>query len=256
MYADLSPQISFYRSTSSLILDFTQMTDCDTIIDLGCGSSGLVATKALQKFPALTRIYCIDSSGRMIDECRRRVSSARASFIRAYAEDFDSKVPERVDLVLVNSAFWLFNLSKCLLATHRALKDTGLLVFNFAEWDYEFPREGAEPKYYEAIEKEMAKRGLSIQKRRGSQRKYAHAEINEHLEQSGFKIIGLEEFEIVVERQDWLLFYSIPTIVRRSLPNIPLALAQEIIHSAIMSLSDAEFPALRWIFYKARLNDR
>jgi SAM-dependent methyltransferase len=253
IYAELTPRISFYQEISEKVFDFFDNLNVINICDLGCGSSGLIAGKILEKCPNIEHIYCIDSSKKMIEVLSNNIKSSKIKIYNADAEKFAYLIDAKIDVFIINSAFWLFYTKKTLKEISDCLNNNGKVIFNIAEWDYRFPNHSLHPKY-KAIDEELKKEKLKIEKSRGSKNKISEKKLTDFLRKEGFLIRSKEIFDIVVTKKDWLNFYSIPSISKRSLPELPEEFGMRILKNAISKMPDNEFPGLKWIFFEIEKN--
>jgi len=254
IYAKLAPKISFYRETSEQIVAMASLGKGMSVVDLGCGSACLSTTEMLHYVPALKVIYCVDISEEMLMAAQRRVRSNIVEFIRCSAEDLDRILPEKVDRIICNSALWLFDLPRVLQAVRKVLLPTGFFLFNIAEWDFDFQEEAVscDPKY-EAIDRQLALHGLPKKQSRGAMIKLSVKQLQDILNDNGLCIIGSYRYTVSVSATDWLYFYQIPAIVKRSLPNIPLNIALGVLREAMDSLKKSNLLPIKWIAYKSKL---
>lgn len=74
------------------------------------------------------------------DEAKGQIQAPNIQFLRPLSGAIDEVVPEPVDRVLVNSAFWQFRLDAVLNATAKVLKPEGDLDFNLPNSFYDFPK--------------------------------------------------------------------------------------------------------------------
>ena len=247
-YEKLCKEILFYQKTSDFFFESFAYNNCKYLCDLGSGSSGLIANKALKEIETIEMIYCVDSSRKMIEVLVKNNKHDKIIGLHASAESFASILPVKMDVILINSAFWLFNINKSLTQIFNALSDDGFFIFNFAEWDFEFENYQMPPKYY-SIGHELERRNLDINESRGIKYKYKYEELEKLLKNNKFSIIKTETVDIEINKSDWLKLYSIPSLAKRSLPNLPLDLSLNILENAINNLNTNQFPPVKWIFF-------
>jgi SAM-dependent methyltransferase len=137
VYAELAPKISAYNITADRLIQLSRIKNGEAIIDLGCGSSGLLINKILSKEPEVTVIYGVDISKEMLNVLNENiVSNSRIKLLHCAAERIQLFLEHKVDRILINSAIWLFSLPDVFVSARNVLNDDGLLVFNIAEWDF------------------------------------------------------------------------------------------------------------------------
>lgn len=187
----------------------------------------------------------------MIEILSNNVKSNKLKVYNADAENFAHLIDGKIDVFIVNSAFWLFDLDKTFSQISDCLNTDGKVIFNIAEWDYLFQTNSQHPKY-KAIDEELKKEGYKIRKSRGSRKKLSERKIIDHLNKVGFIIEKKEVIEIEVTNNDWLNFYSIPSISKRSLPELPAEIGVKILRNAISKMPANDFPKVKWIFFKVK----
>jgi len=251
-FAIYSKNISFYHKIANIFASFVDIHRHINICDLGCGSSGILINEILQKKENIENLFCIDYSSEMLDVCANNViSSNKIKFIQSRAEDFSKKLPCELDMVIADCSFWLFEAQKALKEIYLSLKNEGDFVFNFAEWDFDFENHTPHPKY-KVVDDELQKRNIEIVKEGGGKKKFSKKNIEKLLTDNGFSIISIENVYIETSKEDWLYFYSIPSIVKRSMPLLTLDLGMDVLKSAINSMTNEQLKPIRWIFYHTR----
>lgn len=115
----------------------------------------------MKNCPYVAKIYAIDFSEDMINVAKEFVQSKKVAFIVADAQDIDKLIPEKVDVVLCNSAFWQFqNQNYVLNAISNVLKKNGKIIFNLNQQFFDFGKPEPNQKLLiDTIFSEMKKRG-------------------------------------------------------------------------------------------------
>ena len=251
IYADLAPKISFYRETSERIVEAARLQTNMTVVDLACGSSTLATRHMLANCPDLNRIYCVDSSQQMIAVASKHLSSPIVEYLVCPAESIDQLINNSIDRIICNSAFWMLDAPQVLRAVKNLLGINGQLLFNLAEWDFNFGDTANQPRYT-AINDQLRLCGLPPKTDQGTPKKYSLEEVQQILTATGFSSITHTIQEIEVSAEDWKNFYRIPTIASKSLPFLPERQAIDILSKSMMTLQDESLPPLRWITFSAQ----
>jgi ubiquinone/menaquinone biosynthesis C-methylase UbiE len=248
-YSKLGSKISFYKETANKIAEMSCIYPHQTIVDLGCGSSGFLMNKLLKCCNNLQKLYCIDSSEEMINVLARKVISPKVDLIISDAENFNNYLDTKVDIVISNSAFWMFDMNKTLIAVRDSLKNSGRFIFNIAEFDYEFEDSHSDAKY-EVINRQLEMRKLVASNIMRKKDKLNRSVILNLIDSTGFLLRKETFVDTKVTAKDWEYFYQIPTIASKCLPNIPLITSQEVLKNAMRDLHKKPLPPLRWIFFE------
>lgn len=223
------------------------------VVDLGCGSSGLVQESVFALCPDVARLFCIDTSQQMLKVAATRTRLHMVQFVLAAAENLDRHVPAGIDRVLCNSAICHFDLALAFAAVRRSLAANGEFLFDVAEWDLDECADLSRHPKYDAIDAELAERGLPKKPSRGSRHKITEATLRELLQANRLTPTEFTKMKTAVTAWDYELFYQIPAIVRRSLPHLPVMLAADVLAAATRRLRNVVLPPLRWVIVKAIL---
>jgi ubiquinone/menaquinone biosynthesis C-methylase UbiE len=248
-YSKLGLEISFYKETAIRMVEMSCQDTTQTIVDLGCGSSGFLTRKILKHAKNLQELYCIDSSAEMIKILAKKINSSKVHFINSKAEHFNNYLNKKVDIIVCNSAFWMFDISKTLIAVRNSLKSSGRFIFNIAEFDYEFEKTEVDIKY-QTISRHLEKRQFNAGNSMRKKYKFNRSMILNLISTSGFSLKSETFVNTDVTATDWEKFYQIPTIASKCLPNIPLEISQEVLMDAMQDLYDKNLPSIRWVFFE------
>jgi ubiquinone/menaquinone biosynthesis C-methylase UbiE len=263
VYAELAPNISFYQQSSEKIVSAARLEPGMNVLDLGCGSAGLAVIKMLQQVPALNMIFAVDASPKMVEVATQHiyaeadrfgVEARKVRFITSPAERIDRWLPlNGINRIVCNSAFWMFQTEAALESIKQVLApEESLFVFNLAEWDYIFDDAPVlrHPRY-EVIDRELERLHLPAKPSRGSEHKFSREELEALFSESGFTLQKTQEFVVATSWRDWALFYQIPTIIRKSLPQIPYPTARKVLEAAMKNLEGRDLPGIRWVTFTA-----
>lgn len=128
----------FFRHFDKIVADVSEIKPDDTVLDIACGK-GATTFPIAEKLSGNGRIYAIDFSVNMIEECNKYLKKSNIhniEFMEMDAEDL--KFPDN-SMDKVVSGFGLFflpDIEKGLSEIRRVLKPGGLLVFS--SWNNEY----------------------------------------------------------------------------------------------------------------------
>lgn len=247
-YAESAKNISFYKETAQVVAKILDNYDYRYFVDLGCGSSNLVLDALLKKGEGGKRVICTDASQKMVEVAQRNNSYSNAEFVPLMSEEIDFE-ENSICCFIANSSFWMFDFDKTLPLMFKQLKINGGLLINFSEWDLQ--DENKDEVRYSMIDKELMARGLPVKKYKGTPVKYNEKQISNVLKKHGFKIDDIIVRIVTVKRNDWIEFYKIPEIARKSLPHIKLEEAMGILNIAMNKLPLDYSHSMKWLFIKA-----
>jgi SAM-dependent methyltransferase len=246
-YARAAPQIGFYRSSNdTLARMLSQAGEGMAIMDLGCGSSGLMLQKLRAHNPRV--IYAVDASAKMLAAIPRELINDRVHLVCCLAEELHQHVSEQIDCVTCNSALLLFAADAAMQSVWKVLAPGGRFVFGMGEWQVKLRDVDDLPKY-RVIDAQLRQEGHAPKPQRGAgAAKPTVAQVCAHLEGAGFLIEEIRVADIPVSAEDWLAFYSVPTVARMSLPNLSVADAMGVLERAMKRLQGAPQPPVRWLY--------
>jgi SAM-dependent methyltransferase len=249
-YAAVSPELPLYRETAEALVALCEPKRDAVAIDLACGSSCIVTRRLLAHPLAPARIYCVDYSAGMLAAAAPLLRDPRLRGIVSAAEELDRNVGEPAGAVYCNSALVLFDLERALEAIARALAPGGRLAFSIAE-DWTGESSPASPKY-EAIDRELAARGLPPKPHRSLPSKLSQSALERALRAAGFALEARQSLDVRTTPRDLRAFYSIPSFATMSLPQLPVAEAREVLRAAMQRLDGCELPPERVFLFRAR----
>jgi SAM-dependent methyltransferase len=249
-YAVLAPRIPFYQLTARLAVERADVRPGMSVLDLGCGSAGLVTRRILEVCPSVRQIICADTSLPMLEECRKRLATPKVRFVHCPAEDIGDVLGDHLDRVVCNAAIWHFDLERSLRSVRSTLVASGKLLFTIAEWDLVLPEDTVNPKY-RAIDEELRARGLPPKPSHGSRVKLSEEQLRSACAAAGYEVTEVRHFAAPMGPQDYELFYRIPAIAARSLPQLPVEVAVDVLTSAMRRLGDVSLPPLRCALFEA-----
>lgn len=251
-YVEYSSKFSQYIETSQIIVELAGIAPGQTVVDLACGS-GLTAVEIAKKLAGSGRIYCVDFAESMLNEARKIVPPKLAEFIVASAEELAGNIPELVDRVIANAAFWQFrDQANVLKSIRNILKPDGKFAFSLPQQFYEMAGESHRGLIVRAIFKEMEMRGYDPKD--SFVPKLTEKTLTKLLLDNGFAVQTIERRELAeTTLDDGLAFFLIPAVAP-FFEKVPLKVQKEILTSVRQKLRDSYAPSPnRWAFVVATL---
>lgn len=199
-----------YKKTNEKLVEITKIKPNQIVVDLACGT-GLTTKEVLKNHPNVKKIYAIDFSEDMVNIAKEFVQSKKAVFMVADAQDLDTFISEKVDVVLCNSAFWQFkNQNQVLNTISNILKGDGIFVFNLNQQFFDFGK--AEPNQkvlIDTIFSEMKERGYKFSNK--LKPKVSRESIEKLFNKAGFTLYKTETINIGPRKlEDFFNFFKIP----------------------------------------------
>jgi ubiquinone/menaquinone biosynthesis C-methylase UbiE len=128
-YHAIASRMALYTESNRSLAEAADLRPGLKVVDLACGS-GLTSLAALEAVPAGLDLTLLDSDPSMVAAARTHVG-ARATCHVADALDIAAHVPDKVDRVLCNLAFFSFRDPEAVLReVRKVLKPTGRIVFS------------------------------------------------------------------------------------------------------------------------------
>jgi O-methyltransferase/aklanonic acid methyltransferase len=129
----------FFKYYGKIMADLSEIRHDDSILDIACGK-GATAFPILEKLSNKGKIYGIDISSKMIEECKKQLKDMSVHNIDFLVMDAECLefADESIDKVLSGfGLFFLSDIEKGLKEIRRVLKPNGLLVFSSWNNDYQ-----------------------------------------------------------------------------------------------------------------------
>ncbi len=250
LYHDYALTYPQYKKTNEALITFADMTPDSIVVDLACGT-GLTTLEILKRFPAIKKIYAIDFSRDMITTAQNIINATAVTFIVADAQDIDTVVPEKVDNVVCNSAFWQFpHHEKVITAISHILRDDGTVIFNLNQQFFDFGSPEPNQKLImNTLFSEMRAQGFEPT---GKLTPHVTKEQIETLfNLSGFTLIKTESVDIGPRSlEDFFHFFRIPATAT-FFEGIPREKQEQILNAAYEKLRDQRIAIAhnRWIYF-------
>lgn len=243
-YASAFPQ---YSDTNRSIVELAGIVPGQVVVDLACGT-GLTASAIGVKLAGTGKLYCLDFSEDMLEKAKRNVISGNIEFIAAPAEEIANRIPEPVDRIICNAAFWQFTDKKAVLdGISRILKPDGHFVFNLPQQFYEMEGESHRGDIVKAIFDELRKRGYGPE---GSMPpRFSESTLRELVSGHGLRVerIHIDEFEGTT-LDDGIAFFRIPAVAP-FFEGVPEAVKDDILRAVRERLVDSyQITPNRWAY--------
>ena len=124
-YAAFASRNTFYRYTAEKMLQLAGIEPGMVVVDLACGTGSVTEAILRQPYGKAIKIIAIDFSPQMLACAQRRITSANVEFHCEKAENLSKVAKTKVDRILCNAAFWMFDKAQVLSRIHRSLKRSG-----------------------------------------------------------------------------------------------------------------------------------
>jgi ubiquinone/menaquinone biosynthesis C-methylase UbiE len=148
----------FFRYFGKELADFSGAGRTDHILDIACGK-GATTLPLLEKIAESGRLYAIDLSSKMVEECKKQILAKNARNIAFRVMDAENlEFPDAsIDKVVCGfGLFFLTDIEKGMSEIRRVLKPGGSLVFS--SWNKEYRLKWLDEliaKYLPEISKEV-----------------------------------------------------------------------------------------------------
>jgi ubiquinone/menaquinone biosynthesis C-methylase UbiE len=236
-----------YRENSEKIVKLADIQKGDVVVDLACGT-GFTTKQILVENPE--KVFCVDSSGKMLQKAKKFIESDQAVFSHSKAEDLPTE--PKADKIICNSAFWYFDISPALDNISEALKEDGVFTFNLNPYFLKMDVSSHRKPVVDAIIDEMESRGISPNTK--APEKIAEEDLEEKLRSKGFEIFEKEVLRFEgASLEDSIDFFRIPAV--SPLPQeVPDEEREEILEKAKQKLDGSRFPVEDnvWKYFKVR----
>jgi ubiquinone/menaquinone biosynthesis C-methylase UbiE len=246
-YRTNAEKIGFYQVTNREIVSAGHVHPGMVIVDLCCGS-GLTTRAVVSMLGSDCTVYAIDQSSAMLQQAQEATNHGGVHFIQSSADCFSGHVPERIDRVFCNSAFWHFpDPDVVLREVQKTLRPDGRFLFNFPDQDFDFGH-GYGSQMSLAVDQ-----CLGQQTKERKIPRYSYEGVHALAERNGFFIEEFRTLEIDLSREDLIGFYSIPHVGAKRFPNHSEAERRVIFTEAFRGLSNDQLPRYRWAQFNLAL---
>ena len=242
VYSSEVEKISFFHITNQELIKAVKIQPDMALVDLACGT-GLTTITILDTMGNSTTIYAVEQSREMLALAQSDIRAKTVHFIHASAENFSSYIPQPVNRVICNAAFFLFpNIDAVLEETRKVLMPNGLFAFNLPDQRYDFG-DGKAGEMAQVVNKYL---GHTPTEADSLSEQYSADRIHSLAATHGFRVVEFKMIGITLSVDDLIRFYSIPYIGSRRFPNRTPEELKKIVTSRLKRCSDSEAPYYRW----------
>jgi SAM-dependent methyltransferase len=265
-YAAFASRNTFYRYTAETMLQLAGIEPGMVVVDLACGTGSVTEALLEKPYGKAINIIAIDFSSQMIARAQRRITSANVEFHCEKAENLNKVAKTKVDRILCNAAFWMFDKAQVLSKIHRTLKHSGKCLmglhprFRFSEIRALYE----ENTLFWTILKEKALRGYSHPKWYGN----ARDSQSDLVPKTNFVLASLDDYKLKLTRseriavhcapKDHIEFLRIPVMAKGSslfdgVPDDEVREILDVVQNKVESMVTT--PPIAWQIYVLEVRD-
>jgi ubiquinone/menaquinone biosynthesis C-methylase UbiE len=266
-YAAFASRNTFYRYTAEKMLQLAGIEPGMVVVDLACGTGSVTEAILRQPYGKAIKIIAIDFSPQMLARAQRRITSANVEFHCEKAENLSKVAKTKVDRILCNAAFWMFDKAQVLSRIHRSLKRSGKCLmglhprFRFSEIRALYE----ENTVFGTILKEKALRGYTNpewydRRARDSQSDLVPKTnfVLESLDDYNLKLTRRERIAVHCTPKDHIDFLRIPVMAKGSslfagVPDEEVREILDVVQNKVESMVTT--PAIAWQIYVLEVGD-
>ena len=238
---------SQYRETNKVLVDLADIEANHTIVDVACGT-GMTTHRILELEPNVKKIYALDASDVMLAKAWETLASDKVEYVHCRAKEIAHHIPEKVDRVLCNSAFWLISPEETLSEIRHVLKPNGLLAFNLPAQHYIMDSRREKNPFIAFILQELRRRGYEPkQKQEG---KFTYGGIMCLLTAHDFIVNRVEYFEFLYDKKETQALLTVPAIAT-FFEDVPAEIRKEVTGLAEREVENKAFPPHKWVYFVA-----
>lgn len=208
-YAAFASRNTFYRYTAETMLQLAGIEPGMVVVDLACGTGSVTEALLRQPYGKAIKIIAVDFSSQMLACARRRITSANVEFHCEKAENLSKVAKTKVDRILCNAAFWMFDKAQVLSRIHRTLQRSGKCLmglhprFRFSEIRALYE----ENTVFGTILKEKALRGYTSPKWYD---RSAHDSQSDLVPKTNFVLASLDDYNLKLTRSERIAVHCTP----------------------------------------------
>ena len=208
-YAAFASRNTFYRYTAEKMLQLAGIEPGMVVVDLACGTGSVTEAILRQPYGKAIKIIAIDFSPQMLACAQRRITSANVEFHCEKAENLSKVAKTKVDRILCNAAFWMFDKAQVLSRIHRSLKRSGKCLmglhprFRFSEIRALYE----ENTVFGTILKEKALRGYASPKWYDRSARDPQSDL---VPKTNFVLASLDDYNLKLTRRERIAVHCTP----------------------------------------------
>ncbi|MBA31527.1 MAG: hypothetical protein CL748_03255 [Chloroflexi bacterium] len=240
--------LPFYTDINANFLEFAEIDDLKTIVDLGCGTGGI--TKLLIKRfrdAKETMIFAIDHSKTALKTAANEIGETKniiVKFCHSEVQSLTDVIKDKVDaIVYCNSIHYVPDKSDLLKKIKSKLNNKGILAFNTSFFEGSHPDDSLEffrKWMLRSLRKVRKEYGLSAKK---SDKVQSRVQLNQKqyenlLIENGFKINSISTNRIDVPIEGWHHISGFSDWIEGILPGIPLDIGREVLQKSLAEIWD------------------
>ncbi len=233
-YQSFTEKTTMYQELSRKMVELADIRPNMRLLDLGCGT-GVTTQTVLPHLSPIGHIYALDISGPMLAVAREQIQSEQVTFIEADASDFAESIEPPIDRILCNSVFWQFRHKVGVMAElRRVLAPGGRFIFK------DIPRL---PKVSLLFKQLAAERyGVGQQDMRT---------MRVFLENQGFELLQMVEFERTRSAEESYLFFQLPVATAWMEPPLDYETRLALLEEAQQMAEPDQPVKQRWMYFVA-----
>lgn len=254
-YDDYTKIFPSYQETSGDLVRLAAIAPNHQVIDLACGT-GITSQALLDVLTGSGHIYAVDLSPAMLALAMKNIHASNITFYHGAAETVHELIPQPVDRVVCNSAFWQMDGNRTLQSLRKILKAEGLFTFNIPDTFSPVFDEKEQTINLRVLMRHIAEEefGLRFDSPLGERRHSAFSADNVQnlLARNGYQLIHYERLAYKESRLSALTFCAIPIMTENTLPGVDYETRLKILERAYNRLESVNEDISAWDFYLVR----
>lgn len=243
-YQTFVARTSMYQELSQKLVELARIEPGMHVLDLGCGT-GVTTQALLAALQGQGVVLALDVSAAMLEAAQAEVQSDQVLFIRADAAALAGIIADPLDRVVCNSLFWQFrHKAEVMRALQQVIKPGGWFVFNVPEPYFINKSIPRSPKVSLLFKQLAAERyGVGVQDRRT---------MAVFLQNFGFELLAMEEFERTRSAEESYLFFQLPVATDWMEPPLDYETRLALLEEAHQLADPQATVQQQWIYFIAR----
>jgi ubiquinone/menaquinone biosynthesis C-methylase UbiE len=254
-YDDYTKAYSSYQETSSDLVRLAKVAQNHHVIDLACGT-GITSQALLEVLGESGHIYAIDLAPAMLAVARKNIQATNISFHHGPAEAVHELIPQPVDRIVCNSAFWQTNGEKTLQSLRKILKPEGTFTFNIPDTFSPIVDEKEQTINLRVLMRQVAEEefGLTFETPLGERRHstFSTDNVKQLLERNSYQLIHHERIVYQESRPSAWEFCAIPVMTESALPGVDYETRMKVLECAYNRMETTNDDISGWDFYVVR----
>jgi SAM-dependent methyltransferase len=244
-YQSFTEKTTMYQELSHKMVELAELELGMRVLDLGCGT-GVTTQAVLSRLGGSGQVIALDLSAPMLAVAAEQVDASNVTFLQADAAHFADLIERPVDCVVCNSVFWQFRDKVRVMAElRRVLAPGGRLIFNAPEPYFIFQDIPRSPKVSLLFKQLAAERyGVGPQDMRT---------MRVFLENQGFAVLEMEQFERVRPAEESYLFFQLPIATAWMEPPLDYQTRLALLEEAQQMAEPDQPVKQRWMYFVVEL---